>query len=155
MWFKDFKAFQDKANSSVFSISLPESYDNIKYYYHSEWFQHLSGFSASLSDADYKQFIESCIEEHQADNISYEFVKYFYLYNENDVQHAEKDTLVKNDITFCNRLLLNNEKIEDFYYIYAEKIESTHEFYYCILASDSDNRIMVLSFINKNPQYDK
>ncbi|MDE6253044.1 MAG: hypothetical protein K2M78_10480 [Lachnospiraceae bacterium] len=155
VWFKDFEAFQDKAKSYVFSVSLPESQENIKYYYHSEWFQYLSGFSVSLSNDDYKQYIESCIEEHQSDTISNESEKYLYLYNENDIQYAEEDVLVKNDITFCNRLLLKNEKIEDFYYIYGEKVESTHEFYDCVLANDSDNRIMVLSFINKNPQYDK
>ncbi|MDE5781254.1 MAG: hypothetical protein K2I03_07215, partial [Lachnospiraceae bacterium] len=62
---------------------------------------------------------------------------------------------IKNGITFCNRLLLKNEKIEDFYYIYAERVESIHEYYVCALANDSDNRIMVLSFKNTNPQYDK
>ena len=155
VWFKDYQTFREYGEKLGFPASLPESQENIKYYYHSEWFQYLSGFSVSLSNDDYKQYIESCIEEHQSDNISYDFVKYFYLYNENDIQYAEEDVLVKNDITFCNRLLLKNEKIEDFYYIYGEKVESTHEFYDCVLANDSDNRIMVLSFINKNPQYDK
>lgn len=153
--FKDYQTFRDKAKYSVFSKSLPESQANIKYYYHVEWFQYLSGFSVSLSNDDYKRFIESCVEEHQSNNISNESVKYFYLYNENDVQYAEEDVLVKNGITFCDRLLLENEKIEDFYYVVTERIEGTHEYYSCVLANDSDNRIVELSFANTNPQYDK
>ena len=151
--FKNLEAFQDKAKSAVFSISLPKSQDNIKYYYHVEWFQYLSGFSVSLSDDDYKQFIESYIEKSYND--SHELSKYFYLYNENDVQYAEEDVLVKNGITFTNRLLLENEEMEDFYYIFAERMEGIHEYYTCVLANDTNNRIMVLSFRNTNPQYDK
>lgn len=151
--FKNFEAFRDKAKSSIYSVSLPEFQDNIKYYYHVEWFQYLSGFSVSLSDDDYKQFIESCIEKNYND--SYELSKYFYLYNENDIQYAEEDILVKNGITCCNRLLLENEEIEDFYYIFVERIENTHEYYTCVLANDTNNRIMELSFRNTNPQYDK
>lgn len=149
--FKDYQTFRDKAKYSVFSKSLPESQANIKYYYHVEWFKYLSGFSVSLSNDDYKQFIESCVEEHESNNTSNESVKYFYLYNENAVQYAEEDVLVKNGITFCNRLLLENEKIEDFYYVVTKKVEGTHEYCSCVLANDSNNRIVELSFANTNP----
>lgn len=155
MRFKDYQSFLDKAEYSAFSKSLPESQDNIKYYYHVEWFQYLSGFSVSLSNDDYKWFVESCVEEYQSNHISIESEKCFYLYKENDVQYAKEDVLVENGITFYNRLLLENEKIEDFYYIFVERVESTHEYYTCVLANDTNNRIMELSFRNTNPQYEK
>lgn len=153
--FRNFEAFRDKAESSGLSMSLPDSQDNLKYYYHVEWFQYLSGFSVSLSDNDYKQMIESCIEEYQCYNNSYEFVKYFYQYNEKEVQYAQEDVLEKNGITFFECLLLEDEEIEDFYYIAVRKTESIHEYYTCVLANDTNNRIMELSYRNTNPQYDK
>ncbi len=153
--FKNFEAFRDKAENSGLSMSLPDSQDDLKYYYHVEWFQYLSGFSVSLSDNDYKQMIESCIEEYQYYNNSSEFVKYFYQYNEREVQYAQEDVLMKNGITFFEGLLLEGEEIEDFYYIVARKTESTHEYYTCVLANDTNNRIMELSYRNTNPQYDK
>lgn len=146
--FKDFESFRDKAEASVFSIPLPESQHNFKYYYHVEWFHYLSGVSVSLSDDDYKKFIEDCIEKYQLFNNAEDA----YLYDESDVRYAKEDALINNGITFCNRLLLKNEEIEDFYYIIVERIDGVHEYYNCILANDSDNRIMELSFRNTNPQ---
>lgn len=153
--FRNFEAFRDKAENSGLSMSLPDSQDNLKYYYHVEWFQYLSGFSVSLSDDDYKQMIESCIEEYQSYNDSYEFVKYYYQYNEKEVQYAQENVLEKNGITFFECLLLEDEEIKDFYYIAVRKTESIHEYYTCVLANDTNNRIMELSYRNTNPQYDK
>lgn len=104
--FRNFEAFRDKAENSGLSMSLPDSQDDLKYYYHVEWFQYLSGFSVSLSDNDYKQMIESCIEEYQYYNNSYEFVKYFYQYNEREIQYAQEDVLEKNGIIFFECLML-------------------------------------------------
>ena len=153
--FRNFEAFRDKAENSGLSTSLPDSQYDLKYYYHVEWFQYLSGFSVSLSDNDYKKMIESCIEEQQYYNNSYEFVKYFYQYNEREVQYAQEDDLVKNGITFFESLLLEGEEIEDFYYVVVRRTESIHEYYTCVLANDKNNRIMELSYRNTNPQYDK
>ena len=150
--FRSFEAFRDKTENSGLSMSLPDSQENLKYYYHVEWFQYLSGFSVSLSDDDYKQMIENCIEEYQYYNNSYEFVKYFYQYDKKEVQYVQEDVLAKNGITFLKYLLLEGEKIEDFYYVVVRRTESTHEYYTCVLANDTNNRIMEVSYRNTNPQ---
>lgn len=153
--FNSFEAFRHKAKNSGLSMSLPETQKDLKYYYHIEWFQYLSGFSVSLSEDDYEQMIKSCVKEYQDYDNSYDFVKYFYVYDENEIQYAQEDVLEKNGITFFEHLLLEGEKLEDFYCIAVRKVESQHEYYNCVLANDTKNRIMEVSFRNTNPQYGK
>lgn len=105
--FRSFEAFRDKTANSGLSMSLPDSQENLKY---------------------------------------------FYQYDKKEVQYVQEDVLAKNGITFLKYLLLEGEKIEDFYYVVVRRTEGTHEYYTCVLANDTNNRIMEVSYRNTNPQ---
>lgn len=146
-WFWNYESFRKKIASPQFSKSLPDSADDVEYYWYEGMFVDRAGYYMTLSDADYISTKEELLLSYK-DSFDERFSVDFYFDDLGNNRYLEVCQLEENGIVFLDELLPESQNINDFYYLaYDGRNEGSRVTYNAVICNDSSNSIIELYYM--------
>ena len=125
----------------------------MKYYWGVDWFVKVAGYGTSLSDEDYEKMRTQALEKYReslAEKFSGETI---YVYADGEERkYVNDEWLEKYGVSKANRLLVDDEKINDYYILASDYLNSSQYVRFkCVLCNDSSKRIIEIRYRNTHP----
>lgn len=137
--FKSYSAFKEKSESTSFAAEMPQSSENVAYYFHSGTFKKKSCYRMKLSDSDYKQWKKEADERY----LSYmtPAVTESFIHSEGvDAKAVDISQLEDNDARFVTDMFTENDGY--CLYSYIKKDSSVYKYYFGIICNDTTNEVI-------------
>ncbi len=129
-WFYSHESFDDLLETNhcfaggYFIQELPQSANDVRYYWHRQFVEKFAAYSMLLEEMDYTNIIPERLEYYQEQDIKLERKRIVYEFKGEDYWYIEDSELYQKYFSFISEILHNPEAEGQYYYIVINKLNT-------------------------------